>query len=457
MFQTIRNAWKIPELRKKLLFTLMIIVIFRIGAAIPVPFLNVAALKELMEPLNDPTSTGAGNSLLGFLNIMSGGAFSNATVFAMSITPYINASIIIQLLTVAIPALGRMAKEGEEGRKKLGTITRYTTVGLGLLQGFAYYMYLRNTNANASGEALSAGYIISAPFRDGFAGVFVAITIVLIFTAGTALMMWLGEQINQYGIGNGISILLFAGIVSRLPTTLAAFWTYFSMASQGGSYTKYYFLVPLVIVLFLALIWVIVFMNDAERRVPIQYAKRVVGRKMYGGQSTHMPIKVSMSGVMPIIFASSILSIPSTIKMFWTPQAGSFGEKFLNALSPTGWIYSVLYFILIIAFAYFYTAIQYNPVEMANNLRKNNGAIPGIRPGKPTSDYLAKILGKITLIGALFLAVIAILPIVLASATGMNVSLGGTSVIILIGVALETMRQIESQMLMRHYKGFLDN
>ena len=270
-------------------------------------------------------------------------------------------------------------------------------------------------------------------------------------------MMWLGEQINQFGIGNGISILLFAGIVSRLPTTLATFWTYFSMASQGGSYTKYYFLVPLVLVLFLALIWVIVFMNDAERRVPIQYAKRVVGRKMYGGQSTHMPIKVSMSGVMPIIFASSILSIPSTIKMFWTPPAKSFGEKFLNALSPTGWIYSVLYFILIIAFAYFYTAIQYNPVEMANNLRKNNGAIPGIRPGKPTSDYLAKILGKITLIGALFLAVIAILPIVLASATGMNVSLGGTSVIILVGVALETMRQIESQMLMRHYKGFLDN
>ena len=229
------------------------------------------------------------------------------------------------------------------------------------------------------------------------------------------------------------------------------------MASQGGSYTKYYFLVPLVLVLFLALIWVIVFMNDAERRVPIQYAKRVVGRKMYGGQSTHMPIKVSMSGVMPLIFASSILSSPSTIKRLWTPPAESFGEKFLNALSPTGWIYSVLYFILIIAFAYFYTAIQYNPVEMANNLRKNNGAIPGIRPGKPTSDYLAKILGKITLIGALFLAVIAILPIVLASATGMNVSLGGTSVIILVGVALETMRQIESQMMMRHYKGFLDN
>ncbi len=456
MFQTIRNAWKIPELRKKLLFTLMIIVIFRIGAAIPVPFLNVTVLKELMEPLNDPTASGAGNSLLGFLNIMSGGAFSNATIFAMSITPYINASIIIQLLTVAIPALGRMAKEGEEGRKKLGTITRYTTVGLGLLQGFAYYMYLRNTNANANGTALS-GYIVDAPFRDGFAGVFVAVTIVLIFTAGTALMMWLGEQVNQFGIGNGISILLFAGIVSRLPTTVATFWEYFKMASQGGAYTKYYFLVPLVIALFLALIWVIVFMNDAERRVPIQYAKRVVGRKMYGGQSTHMPIKVSMSGVMPIIFASSILSIPSTIKMFWTPATDSFGAKVLNALSPTGWIYSVLYFILIIAFAYFYTAIQYNPMEMANNLRKNNGAIPGIRPGKPTSDYLAKILGKITLIGALFLAVIAILPIVTASATGMNVSLGGTSVIILVGVALETMRQIESQMLMRHYKGFLDN
>lgn len=451
MFQTIKNAWKIADLRKKLLFTLLIIVVFRIGATIPVPFLNGEALAALMDPLMNPsTQSGIGDTLLGFLNVMSGGAFGNATLFAMSITPYINASIIMQLLTVAIKPLERMAKEGEEGRKKIGTITRYVTVVLGLIQGTAFYFYLRNTNADASGNALP-GFIVDDPFRSGATGVFVGIVIILTFTAGSALMMWMGEQINQFGIGNGISILLFAGIVSRLPVTLATFVEYFKM---GGNY---YIFVPVVALIFLALIWVIVFMNDAERRIPIQYAKRVVGRKMYGGQSTHMPIKVSMSGVMPIIFASSILSIPSTVQLFaGKPAAGSFWEGLLNALSPRGWLYAVLYFIFIIAFAYFYTAIQYNPIEMANNLRKNNGAIPGIRPGKPTTDYIAKILSKITLIGALFLAVIAILPIISASATNMNVSLGGTSIIILVGVALETVRQIESQMLMRHYKGFLE-
>ena len=442
----------------------MIIVIFRIGAAIPVPFLNVAALKELMAPLNDPTSTGAGNSLLGFLNIMSGGAFSNATIFAMSITPYINASIIIQLLTVAIPALGRMAKEGDEGRKKLGTITRYTTVGLGLLQGFAYYMYLRNTNANTSGEALSAGYIVSAPFRDGFAGVFVAITIVLIFTAGTALMMWLGEQINQFGIGNGISILLFAGILSRIPVAATYLWAHFydmgvKELQQGhaSGFTSI-LLVILVLVLFLAMIGLIVFMGDAERRIPVQYAKKVVGRKMYGGQNTYIPIKVNMSGVMPIILAVSILSLPSIIATFITVPSTGFWHGFFNAFDQSSWLYIVLYFLMIIGFSYFYVTIQYNPVEMANNLRKNGGAVPGQRPGKPTADYIKRVLNKVTFIGALFLGVIALFPSLFGKAAPSfsGLSIGGTSVMIVVGVALETVQQIESQMMMRHYKGFLD-
>lgn len=453
MFETIKNAWKVVELRKKILFTLFIVIVFRVGAAIPVPFLNSEALQALMDPIMNPNSTvSGGDSLLGFLNIMSGGAFGNATLFAMSITPYINASIIINLLTVAIPALERMARDGEEGRKKIGSITRYVTVALGLIQGTAYYFFLRNTNQTTNGEALP-GYIIDDPYRNGGAGVFVAFVIIFTFTAGSALMMWLGEQINQYGIGNGISILLFAGIVARLPMTISTFVSYFQFGAQQA---KYYFFVPLVIVLFLALIWVIVFMYDAERRIPIQYAKRVVGRKMYGGQSTHMPIKVNMSGVMPIIFASSILSIPSTIELFAPAKDGTFWKSVLNALSPSGWLYSILYFVFIIAFAYFYTAIQYNPIEMSNNLRKNNGAIPGIRPGKPTTDYIAKILSKITLIGALFLALVALMPNIAAAITGMHVSLGGTSIIILVGVALETVRQIESQMLMRHYKGFLE-
>ena len=447
MFETIRNAWKIEDLRKKIFFTLLIVIIFRIGSAIPVPFVDGAALKMLMDPITQSSS-----SLLSYLNAMSGGAFANATVFAMSITPYINASIIIQLLTVAIPALERMAKDGEEGRKKLGAITRYATVILALIQGVAYYFFLRNSVVELeSGEST---YIIESGFRTGFSGVFAALIIVLCMTAGSAMVMWLGEQVNQKGIGNGISILLFAGIVAQIPTIIASLIEYFKF---GATYARFYFFVPLTILLFLGLIWVIVFMHDAERRLPFQYAKRVVGRRVYGGQSTHMPIKVGMSGVMPIIFASSILSIPSTIVLFTgEPAAGSFWAKMVSALGPTGWLYSVLYFFLIIAFAYFYTAIQYNPLEMANNLRKNNGMIPGIRPGKPTSDYISKILSKITLIGALFLALIAILPTIMAAITKMNITTGGTSIIIVVGVALETVRQIESLMMMRHYKGFLE-
>ena len=443
MFKTIKNAWSIPDLRKKILFTLLIIVVFRFGATIPVPFLDVDALQGLMGTVNE-----TGNAL-SYLDMLSGGAFANATMFAMGISPYINSSIIMQLLTVAIPPLERMAKEGEEGRKRIATITRYVTVALGLIQGTAYYFYLRNSTYQGAPIAL---------YTSGWEKVFAAIVIILAFTAGTAIMMWMGEQINQKGIGNGISILLFAGIVARMPHTIRLLTQYISAAiADPSNYGQYYAFVPLFVILFLAVIWVIAFMNDSERRIPVQYAKRVVGRKMYGGQSTHIPIKVAMSGVMPIIFASSILSIPSTIQLFMGTNVSGFWQSFFEAFSSTGWLYSVLYFILIILFAYFYVTIQYNPIEMANNLRQNNGTIPGIRPGKPTSDFISKILSKITLIGALFLAVIALLPILFGAVTGMhNLSLGGTSIIILVGVALDTMKQMESQMMMRHYKGFLD-
>ena len=434
MLKTIRNAWSIPDLRKKLLFTLMIIIVFRIGSVIPVPFLDMKALADAMNGMNE------GNTMLAYLNTLSGGAFANATLFAMGVTPYINSSIIMQLLTVAIPPLERMAKEGEAGRRKIGTITRYVTVGLGLIQGFAYWFYLHNSGVTV--------------YRDGFSLWFSAIVIILVFTAGTALMMWLGEQINSNGIGNGISILLFAGIVAQLPYTLSMLGQFWELAGKGS--TQFYFLFPLWIVIFVAIVWIITFMQDSERRIPIQYAKRVVGRKMYGGQSSHLPIKVALGGVLPIIFASSILSIPGTINLFLKVKDGFWGA-FFNAFDTSGWLYNVLYFILIIMFAYFYTTIQYNPIEMANNLKSNNGTIPGIRPGAPTADYIRNILSRITLIGALFLAVIALVPSVYGSATGMGrMAIGGTSIIILVGVALETVKQLESQMMMRHYKGFLD-
>lgn len=444
MFKTIRNAWSIPDLRRKILFTLLIIVVFRIGSVIPVPFLDTTALAEAMKLITDnPDSS---TNMLAYLNTLSGGAFANATLFAMGITPYINSSIIMQLLCVAIPPLERMAKEGEAGRRKIGTITRYVTVGLGLIQGTAYYIYLKNTMTE-SGKHITI-------YNEGFDMWFSAIVIVLVFTAGTALMMWLGEQINKNGIGNGISILLFAGIVAQLPATISTLGQYWGLGSEG--YTQYYFLVPLWVLIFVAVIWVITFMQDSERRIPIQYAKRVVGRKMYGGQSSHLPIKVALGGVLPIIFASSILSIPGTVNLFLQIKDGFWGA-FFEAFSTNGWLYMVLYFILIIMFAYFYTTIQYNPVEMANNLKANNGTVPGIRPGAPTADYIRNILSRITLIGALFLAFIALLPHIYGAATGMgNMAIGGTSIIIIVGVALETVKQLESQMMMRHYKGFLD-
>jgi len=439
LFKTIANAWKVPDLRKKMLFTIFIVIIFRIGSKIPVPFLEVEALKELTKSWNDS------NNMLAFFDTFSGGAFSNATLFAMSVTPYINSSIIMQLLAVAIPALERLQKEGTEGRKKIASITRYVTVALGIIQGSAYYVYLLR-----SGITSYSGW--------NFEGVYSAVVIVLVFTAGTALMMWLGEQINQNGLGNGISILLFVGIIARLPFTFLDLWkNFYELGIKAGNVTQIIY--PIVfVVLFLIIIWVIVFMNDAERRIPVQYAKRMVGRKMYGGQSSHLPIKVGLSGVMPIIFASSILSIPQTVLLFLDQNnLSDFWKGFFNLFSPTNWIYIGLYFLLIIGFGYFYVTIQYNPIEMSNNLRQNNGTIPGIRPGKPTTDFIAKIISRITLIGSLFLAFIAIVPLIFSNLTDLKgLMMGGTSVIILVGVALETMRQLESQLMMRHYKGFLD-
>ena len=454
MFKILRNAWAIPDLRKKMLYTLLMILVFRIGAALPVPFLDIQALKESIESL---TSSDPG-TLVSYLNILSGGAFENATLFAMSVTPYINASIILQLLTVAIPALEKLSKEGEEGRKKIGKYTRYATVILGLIQGTVFYIYLNNT-----GVVMDTG-------ASKLLKIYIAIVIILTFTAGSAAIMWMGEQINAKGVGNGISIILFAGIISRAPEAIARLYQMFVMglnseaykAAGYGSTVKYLFFVPGIILLFLLAVGFIVFMNSAERRIPVQYAKRVVGRKMYGGQSTHIPIKVNMSGVLPIIFASSIISIPGTLKLFiygnnpTEAQTESVAYKILNVFGTQGVGYCIVYFVHIILFAYFYVTIQYNPIEMANNLRKNAGTIPGIRPGAKTSEYIQKIISRITLIGALFLSVIAILPIILSVALGVNLGMSGTSIIILVGVALETVQAIESQMLMRHYKGFLE-
>ena len=429
MFQTLKNAWAMPELRKKILYTLFIILIFRFGSCIPVPFIDTQLLAQYFEQAS------TNGSMLGYLDMFSGGGLSRATIFAMSITPYINASIILQLLTVAIPALERMVKDGgEEGRKKIASWTRYVGVLLGLLQGLSYYALLRNQ-----------GFLSDK-------GVLAAVTIIMTFTAGTALIMWMGEHITQKGIGNGISIILFAGIVSRGPSLMRTLGNLFQTGMSGIVSAILMIIIGIFIVVF------IVFMSNAERRIPVQYAKRVVGRKMYGGQSTHLPIKVNASGVMPIIFASSILALPQTVSMFWQPEAGTVGAHILNLFSQRSVVYIVLYALLILAFAYFYASIQFNPIEIANNLKKNGGFIPGFRPGKPTSDFITKALGKVTFVGALFLAVVALLPLIVGAVNSglRNVALGGTSVIIVVGVALDTVKQMEAQMLMRHHKGFLE-
>ena len=432
MLQTFRNAWRIEELRKKILFTLLIILLYRLGNAVPVPFVDTNLLQQYFN------SSNLQNTIFGLFNVMSGGAFSGATIFALSIQPYINASIIIQLLCIAIPALERLQKEGgEEGRTKIASITRYSTVVIGLIQGIAYYMMIRNY-----------ALIDSAYINNWWA----AIVIVLTFTSGSALIMWLGEQITEFGIGNGISIILFTSIVARIPTAVA---TQISNVANG---TLPWWLLILMYLGALALIVLIVLVNDAERRIPVQYSKRVVGRKMYGGQSTHLPMKVNMSGVLPIIFALSIASLPATFCMFKASWQESWLMK--NVFNTNTWPYALVYFLLIIFFSYFYSTIQFNPIEVANNLKKNGGFIPGFRAGKPTSDFIQKVLNKITLFGAIYLGIIACVPIIIGivstADTLTGISLGGTSIIIVVGVALETVRALEAQMLMRNYKGFLN-
>ena len=425
MIQTVRKAWGIPELRKKILFTLMILVIYRIGSAIPVPYVNVQLLQQYLD--------GMGTTILGLYNVMSGGAFAQATVFALGIQPYINSSIIIQLLTVAIPALERLQREGgEEGKKKIQSITRYSTVAIAFLQALGYYYIMKRYG------------ILN---QDN---IWVALVIMVSWVAGSSFLMWLGEQCNEFGVGNGISMILMAGIISRVPTMVS------QMYAGMRTGTMPWWAVLLIVVGVLALIVLIVFVNDAERRIPVQYAKRQVGRKMYGGQSSNLPMKVNMSGVLPIIFAQSIASIPATIGAFLpAPAEGSFWAGMLNAIDTKSFLYLVIYFVLIIGFSYFYASIQFNPVEISNNLKRNGGFIPGFRPGKPTSDFIARVLNKITLFGAIYLGVVAILPLLADKFTATSIGIGGTSVIIVVGVALETVKALENQMIMRQYKGFL--
>ena len=446
MFQVFRNAWMDTQLRKKILYTLFIIVLFRLGSNIFVPFLDNSAISTMM----------GGASLLNYLDVMTGGSLGKGTLLAMSITPYINASIIIQLLAVAIPPLEKLQKEGEEGRKKLNTITKFTSLALAILQAIAFYFTLRNGYNDSNGvhtAILKYGDVREAN-PDMFAVVLSAIVIVACFVAGASMIIWLGDRINEKGIGNGISMILFAGIVSGLPNAV----TYFvSLCKENLANIGF---VLLAIVIFIAMVWFVIMMTNAERRIPVQYAKRVVGRKMYGGQSTHIPIKVAMSGVMPIIFAMSLMSLPQTILFFFgiNGTGDTFWDGFVRLFSQSSPLYAVIYFLLIIAFNYFYVSIQYNPVEIANNLKKNNGAIPGYRPGKPTSDFIYNSLNKIILIGAIFLGIVAIFPIILALCVPslQGISIGGTTILIVVGVALETVRSLESQIMMRHHPGFLD-
>ena len=426
MIQTIRKAWAIPELRKKLVFTALLLLIFRIGNAITVPYVDVNMLGQYIEAMS--------TTVLGLYNVMSGNAFATATIFALGVQPYINSSIIIQLLTVAIPALQRMAREGgEEGKKKIQSITRYATIIIAVLQGWGYYSIMKQ------------GAILTQQ------GIWPALVIIVSFVAGSAFVMWLGEQITEFGVGNGISMILFAGIISRIPSAVST-----GYATLRADPTKWWAIL-LVVVGVLALIVLIVWVNGAERRIPVQYAKRQVGRKMYGGQSSTLPMKVNMAGVLPIIFAQTIAMLPATIGAFATPKEGSFWEAVLNAVDTKSILYMVLYFLMIIMFSYFYSTIQFNPIEISNNLKKNGGFIPGFRPGKPTTDFIKKVLNKVTLFGAIYLGVVAILPLIIGKAVAIPaLSMGGTSVIIVVGVALETVQSLESQMLMRQYKGFLE-
>ena len=448
MINTIRKAWGVPELRKKIIFTLLILLIFRIGNAITVPYVNTTALAAQLDAM--------GSTYFGLLNTMSGGAFAMATVFALSIQPYINSSIIVQLLSVAIPALERLAREGgEEGKKKIQSITRYTTVGIAVLQALGYYFMMKR-------------YSLLAADAEG---IWPALVIIVTLIAGSSFVMWMGEQVNEFGVGNGISIILFAGILARVPSMISSMisgvqiWSAINngvLTLEDATAAGYNSMAPWGIVLLLvgilALIVFIVFINDAERRIPVQYAKRQVGRKMYGGQSSNLPMKVNMSGVLPVIFAQSIASLPITVWSFiGVPDEGTVSYSIYKAIDTQSIIYMVVYFLMIIGFSYFYSSIQFNPVEIANNLKKQGGFIPGFRPGKPTVDFIKKVLNKITLFGAIYLGIVAICPLIVGKIIGnSSVLIGGTSVIIVVGVALETVKALESQMLMRQYKGFLE-
>ena len=428
MIQTIRKAWGIPELRKKIVFTALMLLIFRIGNAIPVPYVDTQVLGTYLEQMS--------TTVLGLYNVMSGGAFASATIFALGVQPYINSSIIIQLLTIAIPALERLAREGgEEGKKKIQSITRYTTVGIAVLQGWGYYMLMKNSLGILTNESVWA-----------------ALVIIVSFIAGSCFVMWLGEQMTEFGIGNGISMILFAGIISRVPSVVGTMYT--SIVSGDMKW----WMALLLVVGVVGLIVLITFVQNAERRIPVQYAKRQVGRKMYGGQSSTLPMKVSMAGVLPVIFAQSIAMIPATIGAFLkAPEEGTFWHGFLQAIDTKSVVYMIVYFLMIIGFSYFYSTIQFNPVEIANNLKKNGGFIPGFRPGKPTTDFIKKVLNKVTLFGAVYLGIVAILPLLIGKIIdNPSLSIGGTSVIIVVGVALETVQALESEMLMRQYKGFLE-
>lgn len=445
MFKTLKTAWGIPAIRRKMLFTLFIIAIYRLGSAITVPFLDTSVVTQWM------TEKASNGNFLEYLNILSGGALSKATMFSLGITPYINASIIIQLLTYALPPLERLQQEGEEGRKKLNFITTIVALGLAIFMSVAYYFTLKNATVDGKSAIL---------YTTGWQGWFAMAVIVMCFMAGASLIIWLGNRINERGIGNGVSMILFAGIVARIPIDIG---------TLGGLVLKdanaYFIKVVVYLLIFVAMVIGIVYMNEAERRIPVQYAKRVVGRKQYGGQSSHIPIKICMSGVMPIIFAMSFMSIPSMFTIFKKPvdyitETTTGGEKFyyyfVNFFSTRSYSYAAIYFVLIILFNYFYVSIQYNPVEMANNLRQSNGGIPGIRPGKPTSDYIQRVLSKISLVGAVFLGIVAVFPIIFLRLTNIDVSsMGGTSILIVVSVAIETVRTLESQLMMRHHKGFL--
>lgn len=449
MFQTLRKAWGVPEIRKKILYTLLMIILFRFGSAVTVPFLNPDVVKAWME------TNAKDGGFLDYMNTITGGAMSQATVFSLSITPFINASIIMQLLTYALPPLERMRDEGEEGRKKIDRITAVVAMVLAVFMSYAYYLTLnRMTNVedkkgNVIGNALK--------YMSGGQGVFAAFVIISCFVAGALIVVWMGNRVSDKGIGNGISVILFAGIAARFPTDAALLINLTKNSIKNNENGKYLWVTIAYYLFILAEIAFIVYMNEAERRIPIQYAKRVVGRKQYGGQKTHIPIKVIMSGVMPIIFAMSFMSLPSAIGMFKKPKAGTFYESFINFFSTRSWSYAIIYFLLIIAFNYFYVSIQYNPVEIANNLRQSNGGIPGIRPGKPTSDYIQRVLNKISLVGAIFLGFIAVIPIFISMADEQlkTLSMGGTTILIAVSVALETTRTLESHLMMRHHKGFL--